>query len=59
MYLFVIGKPTDADLERYLAVHLTGPMNGILLSWTIPTHLVIGSLLGLMTLMRDLPLILI
>ena len=31
-------------------------MNGILQSWTIPTHLVMGSLLGLMTLMRDLPL---
>ena len=34
-------------------------MNGILLSWTIPTHLVMGSLLGPMSLMRDLPLILI
>ena len=33
-------------------------MNGILLSWTIPIHLVMGSLLGPMTLMRDLPLIL-
>ena len=33
-------------------------MNGILQSWTIPTHLVMGSLLGPMTLMRDLPLIL-
>ena len=29
-------------------------MNEILLSWTIPTHLVMGSLLGPMTLMRDL-----
>ena len=28
------------------------------LSWTIPTHLVMGSLHGPMTLMRDLPLIL-
>ena len=37
---------------------LQDPMNGILQSWTIPTHLVMGSLLGLMTLMRDLPLIL-
>ena len=34
------------------------PMNGILLSWTIYTHLVMGSLHGPMTLMRDLPLIL-
>ena len=33
-------------------------MNGILLSWTIPTHLVIGSLHHPMTLMRELPLIL-
>ena len=31
----------------------------ILLSWTVPTHLVMGSLLGPMTLMRELPLILI
>ena len=31
-------------------------MNGILQSWTIPTHLVMGSLLGPITLMRDLPL---
>ena len=33
------------------------PMNGILLSWTIPTHLVMGILHGPMTLMRGLPLI--
>ena len=25
MYLLIIGKPTDADLEKYPAVHLTGP----------------------------------
>ena len=25
MYLSLIGKPTNADLERYPAVHLTGP----------------------------------
>ena len=25
MYLSIIGKPTDQDLERYPAVHLTGP----------------------------------
>ena len=55
MYLTILGKPTDKDLERYPAVHLTGR---ILLSWTLPTHLVMGSLLGPMTLMRDLPLIL-
>ena len=58
MYLSIHGKPTDTDLERYPAVHLTEPMNGIIQSWTIPTHLVMGSLLGPMTLMRDFPLIL-
>ena len=25
MYLSICGKPTDQDLERYSAVHLTGP----------------------------------
>ena len=25
MYLSILGKPTDKDLERYPAVHLTGP----------------------------------
>ena len=25
MYLSIIGKPTDTDLERYPDVHLTGP----------------------------------
>ena len=25
MYLSIHGKPTDKDLERYPAVHLTGP----------------------------------
>ena len=58
MYLSILGKPTDKDLERYPAVTLQDPMNGILRSWTIPTHLVMGSLLAPMTLMRDLPLIL-
>ena len=58
MYLSILGNPTDTDLERYPAAHLTGPMNGILQSWTIPTNLVMGSLLGPMTLMRDLPLVL-
>ena len=58
LYLSIRGKPTDTDLERYPAVHLTGPHEWILQSWTIPTHLVMGSLLGPMTLMRDLPLIL-
>ena len=36
---------------------LQDPMNGFFQSWTIPTHLVMGSLHGPMTLMRDLPLI--
>ena len=57
MYLSILGKPTDKDLERYPAVHLTGPHEWIVLSWTIPIHLVMGSLHGPMTLMRDLPLI--
>ena len=25
MYLSILGKPTDKDLERYPAVHITGP----------------------------------
>ena len=25
MYISILGKPTDTDLERYPAVHLTGP----------------------------------
>ena len=53
MYLSLLGEPSDEPLERYPTVHLTDPMNGILLSWTSPTHLVMGSLLGPMTPMRD------
>ena len=48
----LLGKSSDEDLERYPAVHLTGPINGILLSLTIVTHLVMGSLLGPMTPLR-------
>ena len=59
MYLSILGKPTDADLERYPAVHLTGPHEWDSSAWTIPTHLVMGSFLGPMTLMRDFPLTLI
>ena len=60
MYLSILGKPTDKDLERYPAVHLTGPheWDPSVLDYTTPTQLVMGSLLGPMTLMRDLPLIL-
>ena len=25
MYLSLLGKPSDEDLERYAAMHLTGP----------------------------------
>ena len=25
MYLYILGKPTDTDLERYPAIHHTGP----------------------------------
>ena len=28
MYLSILGRPTDKDLERYPAVHLTGPLTG-------------------------------
>ena len=59
MYLSVLGTPTDKDLERYQAVHLTGPHEWDFLSWTSPTYLVMGSLFCPITLMRDLPLILI
>ena len=57
MYLSLLGKPTDQDLERYPAVHLTGPheWDPSVLDYT--HHLVMGSLLGPMTLMRDMPLI--
>ena len=59
MYLSLIGQSTDADLERYPAVHLAGPheWDPSVLDYTHPS--VMGSLLGPVTLMRDLPLILI
>ena len=54
-----LPDPPESDLEipddpilNFVNSH------GILQSWTILTHLVMGSLLGTMTLMRDLPLIL-
>ena len=58
MYLSLLGKPTDKDLERYPAVHLTGPhkWDPSVLDYT--PYLVMGSLHGPMTLVRDLPLIL-
>ena len=46
MYLSILGKPTDTDLRSSQLYTLQDPMNGILQSWTIPTHLVMGSLLG-------------
>ena len=57
MYLSILGKPTDKDLERYPAVHLTGPHEWDLsvLDYTHPSG--DGSLHGPMTLMRGLPLI--
>ena len=58
MYLSILGKPTDTIWRGTQLYTLQGPMNGILQSCTILTHLVMGSLLGPMTLMRDLPLIL-
>ena len=56
MYLSLLGKPSEEDVERYPAVHLTDPMNGILQSRTFLTHLRMGSLLGPMTPLRGLPL---
>ena len=57
MYLSILGKPTDADLGRNPAVHLTGPheWDPSVLDFTHPSG--DGGLLGPMTLMRDLPLI--
>ena len=54
MYLSILGKLTDKDLERYPAVHLTGPheWDPSVLDYTHPS----GDgedLLGPMTLMRD------
>ena len=53
MYLSLLGKPSDEDLERYPAVHLTGSHEWDPLSRTLHTHLVMGSLLGPMTTLRD------
>ena len=58
LYLSILGKLTDTDLERYPAVHFTGPheWDPSVLDYTCPSG--DGRLLGPMTLMRDLPLIL-
>ena len=56
MNLSLLGKPSDEDLDWYPAVHLKDPMNGIPLFWALHTHLVMESLLGPMTPLRDLPL---
>ena len=58
MYLSILGKLTDKDLERYPAVHLTGPheWDPSFLDYTHPSG--DGEPHGPMTLMRDLPLIL-
>ena len=37
MYMNLLGKPTDADLDTFPHVLLTGPMNGTHLSWITPT----------------------
>ena len=39
MYLSILGKPTDTDLERYTAVHLTGPneWDPSVLDYTLPS----------------------
>ena len=57
MYLSIHGKPTDADLDRFPAVHFTGPheWDPSVLDYTHPSG--DGGLHGPMTLVRDLPLI--
>ena len=39
MYLSILGKPTDKDLERYPAIHLTGPceLDSSVLDYTHPS----------------------
>ena len=58
MYLSILGKPTDTDLERYPAVNLTGhhEWDPSVLDYTHPYG--DGEPPWSMTLMRDLPLIL-
>ena len=56
MYLSILHNPLIQIWRGTQLYNLQGPMNGILQSWTILTHLVMGSLLGRMSLMRDLPL---
>ena len=58
MYLSILEKNQLIKIWRDTQLcTFQDPMNGILLSWAIPTHLVMGSFLGPMTQMRDLPLI--
>ena len=57
MYLSILGNPLTKIWRGTQLYTLQDPMNGILQSWTIPTHLMMGSLHGPMTLMRGLPLI--
>ena len=58
MYLSILGNPTDRDLERYPAVHLTGPheWDPSVLDYTHPSG--DGERPWSNDLMRDLPLIL-
>ena len=57
MYLSILSKTLIKIWRGTQLWTLQDRMNGILLSRTIPTHLVMGSLHGPMTLMRELPLI--
>ena len=54
MYLSLLGKLSDEDLERYQAVHLTGPhqWDPSVLDFSYP--LVMGSLLSIITPLRGL-----
>ena len=57
MYLSIIGNPTDKYLERYPAVHITGPheWDPSVLDYTHPSG---DGEPPYWTLMRELPLIL-
>ena len=56
MYMSLLGKPTDADLNTYPHVLLIGPMNGTLLFWTTPTLPPLGTPPGLQTLPYSVPM---
>ena len=56
MYMSLLGKPTDADLNTYPMCYLLVPMNGTLLFWTTPTLPPLGTPPGLQTLPFSVPM---